>query len=105
MPAGATRVVSLLLGKDGGGSTQIAVPPGATGAIVTLTVTDTVDGGYLKLYAGSGDEPATSSINWSSSGQNVAVTASVAVDSTSQVKVTGGVNPTDVVIDVVGYYF
>ncbi|MGZ4700565.1 MAG: CHRD domain-containing protein [Ilumatobacteraceae bacterium] len=101
-----TRTISLATGKDGQGATEIAVPPGATGAIVTLTVTSTVGpGGFLKLYSAAITEPATSSINWAGANQNLAVTTQVAVDSADQVKVTGGANSTHFVIDVIGYLF
>ena len=101
-----TRTISLGTGKDSAGTSVIAVPPGSTAAIVTLTVTDTVGGGFLKLYtAALGTPPSTSSINWSSAGQNLAVTTQVAVDSAGRVKVTDGANPTDFVIDVIGYLF
>jgi hypothetical protein len=102
---GVTRTLSLLRGVDGGGNAQLAVPPGSTGAIVTVTVTETVAGGYVKLYSAAAPEPATSSINWSTSGQNLAVSTSVAVDAQGRVSATGGVNPTQVVVDVIGYYF
>jgi hypothetical protein len=50
--AGETRTISLATGKTGAGLTQIAVPPGATAAIVTLTITKTVgNGGFLTMYA------------------------------------------------------
>ena len=102
-----TRTVSLANGKDGAGRAQIAVPPGATAAIVTLTVTDTVgNGGFLKLYSAAlATPPSTSSINWFGPGQNLAVTTQVAVDSAGQVKVTDGANPTNFLIDVIGYLF
>jgi hypothetical protein len=106
LAAGVTRTISLQSGMVLGSTTpQVAVPPGATGAIVTLTVTETVNGGFVKLYSAAIGEPATSSINWSQSGQNLAVNAPVAVDGSAAVKITGGVNPTEVVLDVVGYYF
>ena len=101
-----TRTISLATGKDAQGASLIAVPPGATGAIVTLTVTATVGpGGFLKLYSAAIPEPATSSINWAGTNQNLAVSTQVAVDSTGQVKVTGGANSTHFVIDVIGYLF
>jgi hypothetical protein len=104
-----TRTISLANGKDAQGVSQIALPPGATAAIVTLTVTDTVGaagtGGFLKLYSAAISEPATSSINWAGVDQNVAVSTQVAVDATGQVKVTGGANPTHFIIDVIGYLF
>ena len=76
------------------------------GRLVTLTVTETQGpGGFLKLYSAAISAPATSSINWAGDNQNVAVSTQVAVDASSQVKVTGGVNPTHFVIDVVGYLF
>ncbi len=101
-----TRTISVATGKDAQGASSIAVPPGATGAIVTLTVTGTVGpGGFLKLYSAAISEPATSSINWAGANQNLAVTTQVAVDASGQVKVTGGANSTHFVIDVIGYLF
>jgi len=104
-----TRTISLASGKDSTGTSVIAVPSGATAAIVTLTVTDTVGtpttGGFLKIYtAALTTPPSTSSINWLGA-QNLAVTTQVAVDSAGQVKVTDGANPTNFVIDVIGYLF
>jgi hypothetical protein len=101
-----TRTISLQTGKALGlPNAELAVPPGATGAIVNITVTETVNGGYVKLYSAAIGEPATSTINWSDNGQNLAVNTSVAVDGSGRVKITGGVNDTQVVIDIVGYYF
>ena len=106
----ATRTISLATGLDSANATVLALPPGATGAIVTLTLTDTSiangPGGFLKLYSAVlTTPPTTSSINWTGAGQNLAVTTQVAVDATGQVKVTDGANPTDFVIDVIGYLF
>ena len=105
--ANETRTISLATAMDAAGASFIAVPPGATAAIVTLTVTETVGpGGFLKLYSAAlATQPATSSINWAGTNQNLAVTTQVAVDATGSVKVTGGANSTHFVIDVIGYLF
>jgi hypothetical protein len=104
--ASETRTISLATGKDALGASFTAVPPGATAAMVTLTVTSTSgNGGFLKLYSAAIPEPATSSINWSTAGENVAVSTTVAVDATGRVKVTAGANSTHFVIDVIGYLF
>jgi hypothetical protein len=102
-----TRTISLALGKDSTNASLVAVPPGATAAIVTLTVTETTGtGGFLKLYSAAlTDPPATSSINWSGVNQNIAVSTQVAVDASGKVKVTGGANATHFLIDVIGYLF
>ncbi len=106
-----SRTISLTSGKDGAGVTQIAVPPGASGAIVTLTVTETGTGvggpgGFLKIYAaGAAVIPAVSNINWFGPDQNLAVNLQVAVDSAGQVTVFAGANATHFVIDVVGYLY
>ena len=106
-----TRVISLATGKDALGASFIAVPPGATAAIVTLTITETGigiggNGGFLTMYSNAvALQPATSSINWAGVDQNVAVNAQVAVDSAGMVKVAAGANATHFVIDVVGYLY
>ena len=86
------------------------MPPGATAAIVTLTVTETAigvggNGGYLTMYNASIPQPATSSINWAGADQNNAVSTQVAVDASGSVKVTAGANATHFVIDVIGYLY
>jgi hypothetical protein len=95
--------VELGSGKDATGANQLAVPAGATAALVNLTITDTEAGGFVKMYSAAIAEPATSSINWSQSGQNLAVSTPVGVDSQGRIKLTGGVNATNVVVDVIGY--
>ncbi len=106
-----SRTIPLTTGKDGAGVTQIAVPPGATAAIVTLTVTETGTGvggpgGFLKIYAaGTTVVPAISNINWFGPDQNLAVNLQVAVDSAGQVTVFAGANATHFIIDVVGYLY
>ena len=105
------RTISLASGKDGAQAVQIAVPAGATGAIVTLTVTDTTvgvggPGGFLTMYSAAlATPPSTSTINWTGAGQNLATTTQVAVDASGSVKVTDGANATNFVIDVIGYVF
>jgi hypothetical protein len=105
------RTISLATGKDGAQAVQLAVPAGATGAIVTLTVTDTTvgvggPGGFLTLYSAAlPTPPSTSTINWTGAGQNLATTTQVVVDASGSVKVTDGANATNFVIDVIGYVF
>jgi CHRD domain len=103
--ADETRIISLANGIDGKGATVIAVPPGATAAIVTLTVTETVAGGFLTMYSASTTQPATSSINWFANNQTFAVSTQVAVDTAGQVKITAGSSSTQFIIDVTGYLF
>ncbi|HEY1278411.1 MAG TPA: CHRD domain-containing protein [Acidimicrobiales bacterium] len=105
LQAGETRIIPLATGKDASGALLAAVPPGATTAIVNLTITDTEAAGFVKMYSAAIPEPATSSINWSQTDQNLAVSTPVAVDATANVKITGGVNATNVVIDVIGFTF
>ena len=109
--AGETRTISLATGHTLGSTVRaLAVPPGATAAIVTLTVTETAvgvggNGGFLTMYNAGIAQPATSSINWAGVDQNIAVSTQVSVDATGSVKVTAGANATHFVIDVIGYLF
>jgi hypothetical protein len=104
--AGETRIVGLGAGVDAMGRTVLAVPPGATAAMVRLTVTDAVGAGFLQLYSNALTvPPATSAANWYESGSIVGADATVAIDAEAKVKVTAGVNRTHLVIDVVGYVF
>ena len=106
-----TRTISLATGKDGAQAIKLAVPAGATGAIVTLTVTDTTvgvggPGGFLTMYSAAlPTPPSTSSINWTGAGQNLAVSTQTTVDASGSVKITDGANSTNFVIDVLGYTF
>lgn len=110
--AGETRTISLATGHTLAAPTvrTIAVPPGATAAIVTLTVTETAigvggNGGFLTMYNAGVVQPATSSINWAGADQNIAVSTQVSVDASGSVKVTAGANATHFVIDVIGYLY
>jgi hypothetical protein len=102
----STRVVSLAYGADANGASKVAVPPGAIGAMLRVTVTETVNAGYLKVYSNAlTAEPRTSNVNWYASGSINGADPTVAVDSLARVKVTSGDGTTHFVIDVVGYLF
>ncbi|MEP7112978.1 MAG: CHRD domain-containing protein, partial [Ilumatobacteraceae bacterium] len=107
---GATRTISLMSGHTLAAPSVkvLAVPAGATAAIITLTIADTdAPGGFLTIYSAASAQPATSSVNWKAAGQDIAVGTQVAVDASGNVKVTDGLNTaaTHFIIDVVGYLF
>jgi len=104
--AGTTRTIALATGVDGAGNVRVAVPPGAVGALVRLTLTDSVGAGFLRLYSAAlTSEPQTSAANWYQSNAIVGSDATVAVDAEGRVKVTARENTTHFVLDVVGYVF
>ena len=69
---GETRTISLTTGATLEAPTVevLAVPPGATAAIITLTIAETeLPGGFLTIYSAASPQPATSSINWKAAGK------------------------------------
>jgi len=103
-------------GPLAGGSTRVidlhnplvspAVPEGATGAMVSLTLDATVSSGFLALFANDLPAwPGNSNVNWFQNGQILAVTTVTAVDADQKIKVlAGGPGSTQFIIDVIGYY-
>jgi hypothetical protein len=80
------------------------IPTSALAAVINLTVTETEKGGFVAVFPANSTWPGNSSINWSSSGQNLANSVITATDPTGHIRIRGGVNPTHVVIDVQGYF-
>jgi hypothetical protein len=80
------------------------VPANATAAVINLTITETEQAGFVAVFPANSLWPGNSSINWSSSGQNLANSVITATDPTGHIRIRGGVNPTHVVIDVQGYF-
>ena len=76
---------------------------GARSAIINLTVTNTVNAGFLSVFAANVTFPGNSSINWSNTGASVANSVVTAVDASGRIKIRGGDSPTDVIIDRVGF--
>lgn len=96
------RPIDLKVNASGGAS---GMPVGTRAAIVTLTVTRTIDGGFLTLFSNALEGiPATSTVNWTAANQDVAATTTVAVDGNGMVKVAAGPNGTHFIVDVIGYY-
>jgi hypothetical protein len=102
---GQTRTISLSAGKDGQAATQIAVPPGATGALVTITAVQTTGAGYLTVYSAASPLPPASSLNFGAAGAAVTVSTQVAVNAASEIKLTAGPAGFHVIIDVTGYTY
>jgi hypothetical protein len=87
---------------DATGSSS-GVPPTASAVLMSLTVTNTVNGGFLGVYKDGIPYPNTSNINWSASGQKLATAATTAVANSGKFRIHGG-GVTDVIVDIVGYY-
>jgi len=106
LPPNSTRVISLATGLTGAGASQIAVPPGAVAAMIRVTVTQTGNASYLKVYSNALTvEPATSNVNWSAPNSDVGADMTVAVDVNGRIKVTSGGQGAHIVVDVVGFLF
>jgi hypothetical protein len=90
LQAGEERIVNL------------GIPGTVSAAVINLTVTETEVAGFVAVFPANVAYPGNSSINWSASNQNIANGVITAVDATGRIKIRGGVNPTQVVIDVQG---
>jgi hypothetical protein len=100
-----TRLAGPLSGKLGPGEERV-VPlgfAGARSAVINLTITETVGGGFVAVFPAGIEWPKNSSINWSVSNQNIANGVITGVDSAGAIKIRGGANPTHVVIDRIGF--
>lgn len=101
LEADSSRTVDLTAGVGGAGG----LPIGARAALITLTVTETVDAGFLTAYSNAlVGLPGTSTINWFGPNQNVATTTTVVVDGAGRIKITAGPRATHFIVDLVGYY-
>jgi hypothetical protein len=106
LTASSTRTISLAKGEDPSGASVVAVPPGATAAIVTLTATQTGGPGFLTIYSDAVTSvPATSNLNFTTAGLSIAVSTQVAVDAAGEIKVTAGPANTHFIVDVIGYLY
>lgn len=96
--AAETRTVDLTIGTG--------LTAGRSAAIVNVTVVNTSGNGFASIYSGAATitgEPSFSNINWFADGQILANSATVALSPTGTIKIFASA-PTDVLIDVVGFY-
>lgn len=98
-----TRTAGGKLGVNEERTVALGVPGSAQAAVLNLTVTETEAGGFVAVFPAGVAWPGNSSINWSSTGQNLANGVIAQVDGAGRVTIRGGPNKTHVVIDVEGY--
>ncbi len=104
---GSERTVTLANGRSGTNPIAPAIPAGAVGVLMTLTLAETVNGGYVSIFSNAIAWPGTSTMNFSGSGQVIATTTVSAVDSLRQIRVRVGgpsTTATSFLIDLIGYY-
>jgi hypothetical protein len=84
------------------------VPKGARAALVTITATGTVNGGFVTAFPGDAvSAPDTSSLNWTASNLDVATTSVVNLGAGTSIKLAIGGSPgtaTHLLCDVLGYF-
>jgi hypothetical protein len=79
------------------------VPATARAIAYNITITETVDAGFLAVTPGDATSFGASTINWSQTGQNLANGTVVMVDAAQSIRVFAG-GTTHFLIDVLGYY-
>jgi hypothetical protein len=77
--------------------------PGGVAAVLTLTATQTVGGGFISVFQSGITWPGNSSINFVEPNQSIANTVITAVSADSKIIIRGGQSATDVIIDVAGW--
>ncbi|MFE3555089.1 PKD domain-containing protein [Streptomyces sp. NPDC059193] len=82
-----------------------SVPAGVTAVALNVTVTETVDSGYVTAWPGAGyDRPGTSNLNYTP-GRSVPNLVIVPVGEDGYVELyNGGPQPVDLIADVTGYF-
>jgi len=87
-------------------SVSSAIPGGvvARAATVNITITNTVNSGYLTAYPAGGAPPNASVLNWSNSGQTIANGSTLKLGSNNAFTVVSKLNATNVLVDLMGYW-
>jgi hypothetical protein len=108
------RAIPTANGRNNTGAitTPDAIPAGARALTVNLTITGTINTGYIALVPGNQQTTTTSSINWTATGQTAANGLTVPLDPTNRTlnaicaASTTNATPgrTHIIIDVTGYY-
>jgi hypothetical protein len=84
------------------------IPLGARTALVNITATQTVDGGFVTAFPGTQVvAPTTSSLNWTASNVDIANAAVVQLENGTTIKLAVGGGPTaaaHLICDVLGYF-
>ncbi|MFI7358003.1 PKD domain-containing protein [Streptomyces avidinii] len=82
-----------------------AVPAGVTAVVLNVTVTETVDSGYVTAWPGAGyDRPGTSNLNYTA-GRSIPNLVIVPVGEDGYIELfNGGQQPVDLIADVTGYF-
>lgn len=103
---GQERTIDLTVGYQGASTAPVdAVPLAATAAALNITVVDTVGAGFLAVFSADQAYSGTSNLNWYDDGQIVANYAVSATSLGGAVKIrAGGTGPTNVIVDVSGFY-
>ena len=90
--------------------TVVVGVPGARSALFNLAVVNTEGvngnpGGFVACFPANIAYPGNSSINWFGAGQILSNSVLCALDPNGAIKIRGGANRTDVVIDRIGLFF
>jgi hypothetical protein len=80
-----------------------AIPAGATGAILNVTVTNTGSAGYLTAYPQGAARPTASNLDWNA-GATVANRVLVPLGATGMITLYNNTGSADVIVDVDGYF-
>ena len=84
------------------------IPLGARAALVNITATQTVDGGFVTAFPGTQvAPPTTSSLNWTASNVDIANAAVVQLENGTTIKLAvggGSTAATHLICDVLGYF-
>jgi hypothetical protein len=108
LAANTSRTVSIkdVHNTDTGAVTATdVVPSGAQAVTYNLTITGTVDHGFLAITPAGAAGFGASAVNWSASGQDLANGGSVPISPFREVTVWAGfTGSTQFIVDVTGYY-
>jgi hypothetical protein len=106
-PTGVGPKTQLAVGEDRQLNMTVnssGVPVTASAVLLNLAVTGTGPSGFLGVFKDGIAYPNNANINWSFPSQNLSNAVTSAVANSGKLRVHCGGSPTDVVIDVIGYY-
>jgi len=93
-----------LIAGQGGKAGGCGILPGAGSIAAVVTAVSPVHAGYLRAWPGGQAEPAATVLNYATFSTGTGVTLSINSDATTELSVKNYGGPTQLVIDVTGYY-